>query len=73
MSDRDLHHQLANEVGVALGMIQLAGQRLSLTQEMDAALKLSLKNYLDKAESALSKMKDTIKAMREEARDPSRP
>jgi len=64
MKRAEIHHRIANEIGIAFGMAQLARQRISESGspgELDAA---SVSVYLDKAIAALERLKGSVRELR---------
>ncbi len=61
----ELYHQIANEVGIALGMVQLANQKVSQFTDLSDENRALLQNYLSKAALALGRLKSSTNALRE--------
>ena len=64
MSQSELYHQAANELGIALGMVQLARQKPEDEKKTES--------YLARAESALVRLKETLKSIQESETDSSK-
>jgi hypothetical protein len=61
----ELYHQIANEMGIALGMIQLANQKVTQFTDGSEEGRAQLQNYLNKASLALGRLKNSTNALRE--------
>lgn len=73
MKRSEIHHRIANEVGIAFGMAQLARQRLSESGSPGGPDATSGAAYLDKAIAALERLKGSVRELRELDSPPETP
>lgn len=58
MNKQERAHQVANELGIVMGMIQLALRKMeSIDSNQDSG---SLRSYLERAQGALLRLKDLM-------------
>ena len=73
MKRAEIHHSIANEVGIAFGMTQLARQKISGSDHPSGVDKASASAYLDKAIAALERLKGSVRELRDLDSPPETP
>jgi two-component sensor histidine kinase len=61
MKKNDLHHQVANELGIVSGMVQLALRKLEPSVEDSAK---SVRHCLERADAAVNRLKSLMEELR---------
>jgi hypothetical protein len=70
MNKSDAHHQIANELGIAIGMVQLAKRKL---EEGEASAAPVFRHYLERADAALGRLKLLLEELKQQDSSASRP
>jgi hypothetical protein len=63
MNKSDTHHQIANELGIAVGMVQLARRKLD---ESDGNTAQAFRHYLERADAALGRLKGLLEELKQQ-------
>jgi site-specific recombinase len=70
MNKSDAHHQIANELGIAIGMVQLAKRKL---EDGEASAAPAIPHYLERADAALGRLKLLLEELKQQDASASRP